>query len=77
MAALIPRSELPAVLTALEKAMDDYGHPDAVPAECFTGEGVTSATAEKCLALLESDDIPLDPTEAFATWSRLIGEFSE
>jgi len=77
MASLIPRKELPAVLKAIEGAMENFGHPDAVPKECFLESGVSPITADKCLALLDSEKIPLEPATAFAKWCRLIGECSE
>lgn len=77
MASLIPRADLAAVLPAIKMLVERYGHPDEIPLGALAAEGVPSATAEKCEALLSSEQFPPDAAPAVAKWLRLIGDFAE
>jgi len=66
---------LPTIAAAIHEAVNEYGHPDDIPLHSLTG--VDRATAEKCFALLTSEELPPKPSAAVAKWIRMIGDSSE
>lgn len=76
MSALIPRADHELIVPAIKRLVEKHGHPDEIPMGALAAEGVPPATAEKCEALLTSEQFPADVGPAVAKWLRLIGEFS-
>jgi hypothetical protein len=60
----------------MPSAVNQHGHPDEVPIDALVKLGIDHETADKCMALLTSEDFPGDPVAAVAKWVRLVGEFS-
>ena len=77
MSDLIPRADMALILPAVKKLVERHGHPDEIPMGALAAEGVPAATAEKCEALLTSEQFPAEAAPAVAKWLRMIGEFSE
>jgi hypothetical protein len=76
-AELIPKSDLCSITTAVCELVNEHGYPDDIPIGALAQKGVEPRVAEKCEALLRSEDFPEDSGQAVAKWLRLIGEFSE
>jgi hypothetical protein len=64
------------ILPAVKKLVERHGHPDEIPMGALAAEGVPPVTAEKCEALLTSEQFSAEAGQAVAKWLRLIGEFS-
>ena len=77
MSALIPAADHEAIIRAITVLVHRHGHPDEIPLGALADDGVPPGTAEKCEALLSTDDqIISDPAKAIARWLRLIGDHS-
>lgn len=74
---MIPRNEISLVVDVVQALVLKYGHPDEIPMGSLAQKGVNAVTAEKCEALLTSEDFPSDPGAATAKWLRLIGDYSK
>ena len=74
---LIHKHDFQFIRAAIEELVNEYGHPDDIPLGALAQKGVEPSVAEKCEALLSSEDFPEDHGEAVAKWLRVIGEFSE
>lgn len=73
---LIPKKDIDKISEAIRAAVNKHGHPDDIPITALTEAGIEQETADKCFALLTSEDFPSNPGQATAKWLRLIGEFS-
>lgn len=76
MDSLIPRSEIPLIAASIQALVEKHGHPDEIPIGSLAECGIDPAAAEKCEALLTSEDFPEDVGRAVAKWLRLIGDYS-
>jgi hypothetical protein len=74
---MIPLSHHESIIKAVQALVIQYGHPDEIPVGELSKRGVPAVSAEKCEALLTSEDMPKNTAAAVAKWMRLIAEFTD
>jgi hypothetical protein len=74
---LLPVDLVESIGVAIRELAKEYGHPNEIPKGALAQIGIEPGVAQRCEALLNSEDFPKDAGRAVGKWLWLIGELPE